>query len=327
MDNINILQWNIQSILCNQHILSQFLLENNIHIAIICETWLKSQPLKIKGYNIERNDLGNKHNGVAILIHTSIVYKKIDTYFDDNLQNICVQISIHDKLFSIVSFYIPPNSTFDKNKFDSIVQSIPSPMIVAGDFNAHHTSWGCHSVSSRGRDLLEIIDSNNLIILNDGQPTTTGTLTWRPNGLDLTIVSPSIALLCDWWIHDDPMGSFHFPVMMKLLVNNCNIRNNDNLDIPQYPNYKKVDWHSYSENVEAILKKKNFDFRAPLVCYNEFCDILQIAIKKSIPNYKQKNTLRNKKKRQLPWWNYKCTEAVQQCKEAFIKYKNDRSCT
>lgn len=70
MDNtLNIIQWNAQSIVSNRLVLTNFLYNNNIHIAIISETWLKpiNQNFKIRGYNIERNDIGNKHNGVAII--------------------------------------------------------------------------------------------------------------------------------------------------------------------------------------------------------------------------------------------------------------------
>lgn len=107
MDQVNIVQWNAQSLISSKQLLTQFLYDNNIHVALISETWLKSHHrFNIRGYTIERNDLGNKHNGVAILIRNSIDYTKIDTDFDDCLQNICVRIKIRDKDISLVSFSV-----------------------------------------------------------------------------------------------------------------------------------------------------------------------------------------------------------------------------
>jgi len=343
MDTLNIVQWNAQSLISNKHILIQFLYEHNIHIAIICETWLRpGQSFNIKGYKIERNDTGSSHNGVAVLIRNSINHLRINTYFDNSLQNICVQVKINNRNISIVSFYCPTNSTpvFDKHKFDSLIKSIPSPMIFAGDFNAHHTSWGCNSDSSRGKILLETIDNNNLVLLNDGQATTVGSQTWRPNALDLTLVSPSIALCSEWWVHDDPLGSYHLPVMIKMLVSNNNSNNFSNdfdsgcKSLPIYPNYKRVDWQQYVHNVDSLLLNFNHKSSSAKDAYTQFCSILLLAAKNSIPKYKapqlnnnfnETNISHHKNRLYLPWWNQVCAKAVQNSKEAYVRFKNDPS--
>ncbi|CAH2092091.1 unnamed protein product [Euphydryas editha] len=43
-----------------------------------------------------------------------------------------------------------------------------------GDFNTHHTTWGCHSSAGFALVLVDIIDDANLCILNDGLPTRRG---------------------------------------------------------------------------------------------------------------------------------------------------------
>lgn len=85
MDSLNIVQLNAQSLINDKNHLVQFLYDNNIHIAIISDTWLKPhQRLKIRGYNIKRNDCGNNHNGICIIIHNSINYTKFNTLFDNS---------------------------------------------------------------------------------------------------------------------------------------------------------------------------------------------------------------------------------------------------
>lgn len=339
MDQLNIMQWNAQSIISNKLLLTQFLYEHNIHIAIISETWLT--PIKvfnIKGYQIERNDIGNRHNGVAILLRNNIRYNKINIYSDNSLQNICVRIVVNNKEISLVSFYCPTNCTpcFNKNKFLNLVDSVPEPMIFAGDFNAHHTSWGCNSVNSRGRDILECIEEKNLVLLNSGEVTTVGSLTWRPNALDLTLVSPSLALSCDWSVHNDPLGSYHLPVIINVIVNN-DIYNNNNIHLPIYPNFKLVDWIMYEHNVDLQLSNFHLQNNTPLVAYSAFCEILQSAIVNSLQrsstpissanNSHVNHTSRRKsrKKPPLPWWSKKCSDSVQNSKSAYINFKNNPS--
>lgn len=343
LSNLNIMQWNAQSLNSNKHIFTNFLYTYNIHIAIISETWFRpGQYFEIKNYNIERNDCGNKHNGVAIIIHKSIIYTKINTYFDNSLQNICVQISINNKMISIVSFYSPLNSdpVFNKDNFDSLVKSIPGPFLFAGDFNAHHTSWGCGSDSSRGRNILEVIDENNLILLNNGQATTVGSLTWRPNALDLSLVSPSLALNCEWHIHDSPLGSsYHIPAIIKVVISNG--QNKDSFGncpntehFPIFPNYKMVDWKMYSKNVDEMLVNFNTANICPLESYHHFCTVLRTAAansyfngNKNINNNMSNRSCPTKRFRRpsLPWWNRKCTDAVSHFKTAYIDFKNNPS--
>lgn len=334
---LNIVQWNAQSIVSNRHVLTNFLYDYNIHVAIISETWLKpNRQFNIRGYNIERNDTGNTHNGVAILIRNSFVYSRVTTAFDDSLQNICVRVVVGSKELSIVSFYSPSRCRppFNKNKLDALIKSIPSPMIFAGDFNAYHTSWGCDTTCPRGRDVLEVIDDNNLVLLNDGQYTTVGSLTWRQNALDLSIVSSSLALSCDWSVHDDPLGSYHLPVIINVVLNNNNSYDGcsrANLaHFPIFPNYKFVDWKVYQDKVESLLEGFQIQSFTPLEAYSLFCKILHSAVESSIPakRISSNSTSPNRKlgkKPSLPWWNNKCSEAVQKSKLAYIQFKNNPS--
>lgn len=338
MDQLNILQWNAQSLNSNKDIFTNFLYNNDIHIAIISETWFKlNQNFKIKHYNIEHINCGNNHNGVAIIIHKNIAYSVIKTYSDSSLQNICVRIKINNLEISIISLYSPINCnpSFDKSKLDRLIKSVPGPILLAGDFNAHHTSWGCVSNSVRGKDVLDIIDDNNLVLLNDGQVTTLGSLTWRPNALDLTIVSPLLALSCEWSVHNTPLGtSYHLPVIVKITINSNQIYNNkcNSKHPPVYPNFRLVDWKSYTQNVQDLLDKVDLNHYSVLDTYAEFCNILLTAVSQSInvPHSTRKsqnnicpNNVKHRKRPTLPWWNKKCEESVFNSKQAYITFKHN----
>lgn len=81
MDKLNIVQGNAQSLLGHKHIFTLYLYQNDIHIALISETWLQSSKvLNFKEYKIERLDIGSKHNGVAILIRNYINWQQTIIY-------------------------------------------------------------------------------------------------------------------------------------------------------------------------------------------------------------------------------------------------------
>jgi len=335
MDTLNILQWNAQSIVSNKYVLAKFLYDNDIHIAIISETWLKqTQNFQISKYNIVKNNCGNNHNGVAILIRDYIDFSIIPTYFDASLQNVCVQIKVNNTQITIISLYSPLNCSpaFDKNKLELLIKSVPSPLILAGDFNSHHTSWGCNSNSPRGNDVLDVIDDNNLVLLNDGNVTTLGTLSWRPNALDLTIVSPMLAFTSEWFVHDTPLGtSYHLPVMIKISLYNNNFNNTkcNNSHLPIYPKFKQVNWKKYREKVEILLENCNLTNCSALEGYNKFCNVLKVAVNQSTvspfctnsQNSSHHCTNKKFKKPTLVWWNHLCSEAVLNVKQAYVKLK------
>lgn len=238
-------------------------------------------------------------------------------------------IFLNNKELSLISCYCPTYSypRFDKTKLDNLIKSIPHPFILAGDFNAHNTSWGCNSTSRRGREILDVINDNCLVLLNDGQVTTVGSSSWRPNALDLTIVSPELAMSCEWSVHNDPLGSYHLPVLIKFhLTTATDIHNTLHTTLPVYPNYKCVDWNSYKNRVDVGLQKINFSQYSSLESYDIFCKLLVDSAQACSGVSRSKQNISSRKGRiprpRLPWWNLKCFDAVVKSKEAYVKFKN-----
>ncbi|XP_062527025.1 RNA-directed DNA polymerase from mobile element jockey isoform X1 [Bombyx mori] len=333
MDHLNIIQWNAQSLSSNKHAFTYFLYNNDIHIALISETWLKPEKkFHIKGYKIERLDIGSNHNGVAILIKNNLNYIRLNTLHDDSLQNIAIRLQFNNEEISIVSFYSPTSAAsqnFTYTHINNLIDSLPKPLLLAGDFNAHHTMWGCTSNNGRGTTLHSIIEDSDLCILNDGQATTVGSHKWRPNALDLTIVSSSLSLRCNWSVHNDPMGSYHLPTVTSILFSYSENTNNKasqgNFSKPSYIN---VDWFKYKQIVDSKILDHTFDFSDPILSYTIFCNILLESVNDA--NTKPKNitlshNTNHKKRLCLPWWNQTCTAAIEQCRKVYLQFKSDPS--
>lgn len=64
---MNIFQWNSQSL--RPISISELLLQENIHIAAISETWFDSElDVNISDFNVYRKDRDDSYGGVAILV-------------------------------------------------------------------------------------------------------------------------------------------------------------------------------------------------------------------------------------------------------------------
>ncbi|CAF4764582.1 unnamed protein product [Pieris macdunnoughi] len=111
-----------------------------------------------------------------------------------------------------------------------------------GDLNAHHIVFGCQSNNSRGNSLYNLIDELDLCILNDGSATTVQIPNRNASAIDVTLVNPAIAPLCEWRIHDDSMGSYHYPTQV---VVNVKPSTYEVLPVEEKYIYCKADWTEY----------------------------------------------------------------------------------
>lgn len=152
------------------------------------------------------------------MVNHHLKYKVIDTTFSESIQNIGISIETQFGQLTILCIYSPPNNRFDSTKLKDLINNIPKPCIIMGDFNAHSLAFGCHSDNNRGRCLYNIIDEFDLCIMNDGSPTTVPYPNRHASAIDLALVSPSIAHLCNWYVHDDPMGSYHLPTLLEVNI-------------------------------------------------------------------------------------------------------------
>ena len=61
----------------------------------------------------------------------------------------CFSVSL-DKEITICSVYIPPNFQLQSQHIDSLLEQLPSPYLLLGDFNGHNILWGCNKNNTRG---------------------------------------------------------------------------------------------------------------------------------------------------------------------------------
>lgn len=181
------------------------------------------------------NTSTNRFGGVALLVHKSIQHTQIFTNFD--FETVAIEIDSLNK--TVFSSYISPSTPFTYNNLNNVFNLPNSRIIITGDFNSWHPTWGSTRHNRRGTIIHKYITTNNLILLNDKSPThftTHNTFTH----IDLSLCPSNLATYTKWTRSDDLSGSDHFPLILDIF------------EIPQHPalprsNFKlnKANWELY----------------------------------------------------------------------------------
>ena len=304
MAPVRFLQWNSNSVRAKKHELITII---NLHepvVIAISETWLRPDtPFGISGFTCLRDDRSDGFAGCAILIRNLTPFSLIPLPPHSQQLNV-VAIRAFD--ISFVSLYIPHPSTSLISELRSIISSIPGPVLVMGDFNAHHILWGCYYCDGFSPLLVDMIDDVNLCIVNDGSPTRRVNPNQNPKtAVDLSLCSPSLASQLSWNVLPSSYGSDHFPILLSL--------NNRHMSPPAFKpllpyNLKKANWLDFSSSVDDMIESlpDSIDDENVILCYEEFLLALltsadlHIPKKSSTQNYLPSN----------PWWDQECTDSV-----------------
>ena len=86
------------------------------------------------------------YGGRAVLIRNDLPHGKMN--ITTNIQAVALTTTLH-KAVNICSTYIPSRDEIDKNEIKNLIDQLPRPFILLGDFNNHNTLWGCKDKKKR----------------------------------------------------------------------------------------------------------------------------------------------------------------------------------
>lgn len=182
--------------------------------AVVClqETLVtENNTLSLSGYTCLCSYV---NRGICLCIRNDFVYSPI--VLQSALEVFAARISF-SKAITVCSVYLSPSQSITKKQLLELIDQLPSPYIIIGDFNAHSVRWGSDSTDIRGKVVEDVIDDLNLCVLNSGAPTfcaASGAL----SHIDLALCDPSIFLDLDFKVHSDLCGSDHFPILLHILT-------------------------------------------------------------------------------------------------------------
>jgi len=304
-----ILQWNCRGLKANYHDILLLLNEHDPAVLCLQETFLKNTDnITLKNYSLFNHysqNVDRASGGVSVIVNNRAPHKVIP--LNTNLQAIAVSVTLQ-RVITFCSIYLPPNTNLVPNELDTLIQQLPAPFVLLGDFNAHNVLWGSNHISDRGHKIEDFISRHDLCLYNTKTPTYLHPGTGTYTCIDLTICSPSLLLDYEWKVADDLHSSDHFPISLVNL--------NSTIDevIPQW-NLKKADWVKFEILCKTRLNEDTvFNVNDPIQLFTSILiEIAEDTIPKSSTNCKR--ILK-------PWVTKECTEAIRLRRKALNKFNN-----
>ena len=161
----SVMQCNTRGVQANREELQ--LLISNFNLAVIClqETLLRdNNSVGFRDYSVYHCP-GVKNNDmfcgdVALLIKNIFAHKCIELNIP--LQAVAARITCF-KSITVCSVHLPPTSKWTKNDLqEDLINQVPPPIVLLGDFNAHSNEWGCSKNDSKGKMISDLMVQRNL---------------------------------------------------------------------------------------------------------------------------------------------------------------------
>ena len=304
------LQWNCRGLRSSLVDLQTVIRRDCPLLVCLQETKLKPEHhLHFKGYSIFRKDLDTDsvaHGGVLVAVSHRVSTRPIPVR--SPLQAVAVRVALGHRELTCCSLYCPPGESLPVQDLRMLLAELPQPVLILGDFNSHHSAWGCDSVCTRGRLLASLIDEEGLCVLNTGAATHFTMPSGHSSVLDLSLVSPHLVPLFTWRVDADSFGSDHFPIWLELRE-----RPSVGCRPPRW-NLRRADWEKFQTCLEDALSSDPTDD----LSVTDFTSLLIGAAKASIPR-----TSGAPSRRPVPWWSDACRDAIRARKRALRAFRHN----
>ena len=70
-------------------------------------------------------------------------------------------------MYSLFNFH-PSNFQLQPFDLTNLIEQLPAPFMIMGDFNADNPQWGSDKIMDKGSKIEDVISHLNLCILNNG---------------------------------------------------------------------------------------------------------------------------------------------------------------
>ena len=301
-----IIQWNCRGV--KPRFEELLLLLSLLRPSVFClqETFLKpNDTLTLKGFNVYNHihlDCVRASGGSSLLVHSTLPQRQIKLKTD--LQAVAVSVTL-EKEITFCSVYITPSYLLKSEQLTSLLQQLPSPYMLVGDFNGHNVLWGCNDNDPRGELIEDFITKNDICLMNDKSNTYLDSGKGTFSSLDLSLCHPSLYLDYDWSVCEDQRGSDHFPILIE------SVQTHDEAHNPKWK-LNKADWDLFHTLCnESLTNTFLSDSSDPITDFtSSLINISEKCIPKTSTNPKKSN----------PWYNDDCKEAIKQRKDTLSKF-------
>ena len=196
---------NVRSLNTSFQLVEATCLRQNIQLSGLTEIWhpdnevKESVKQKWKWIATERDE--NRGGGAALMISKHVKVYERKEFRREKIEVVWCNVYSNQGSFVVGSVYIPPNDSKSLNVLFGILEKLRNeslPIMLIGDFNAHHPYWFDSSANKLGNELHEFIVDKDLVVLNNAEPTR------KDRIIDLTIVSTSFSdKISNWKVQQE----------------------------------------------------------------------------------------------------------------------------
>ena len=174
-----IIHWNCQGLRARREEIE--LLINKYSPVVICLQETRLTPeiesrQTFRGYQTYYKSNPSNMGGVGLIIKNSAIHSLV--HLDTVLEARAAQVTINKKCYTICSLYIPPTYNLTKGNLNHLINQLPAPYLILGDYNSHNGAlwgssiqnpdikWGRTKIDEKGRIIETVIEDRDLVLLN-----------------------------------------------------------------------------------------------------------------------------------------------------------------
>ena len=307
----DIVQWNCRGLRTSAEVLKLLISLHDPGVVCLQETKLGvadyNPGLNYSFYSSPPPVAERAKGGAAIIVKKSIQHSLVN--INTNLQAVAVRFTL-GKSYTVCSLYLPDLSICEAD-LKNLLDQLPTPFLLLGDFNGHNPLWGGNHLDEKGDVIEKLIDQNPISLFNDGSMTYHNIHTGYSSAIDLSICSSSILLDFTWSVDEELHGSDHYPIYLK------GVENRPEEASPKWK-VDEADWGKYSDGI--CLEREFESFGSHTEAYEYFVDAMTESGNKSIPKTQGKP-----KRPAVPWWNKTCAALRRVTRKCFRRYKTSGS--
>lgn len=147
---------------------------NDIDILLISESHFTDRSyFKIPSYTtyFTNHPDNTAHAGTAIIIKNTIKHVELPKYVQHSLQATIIKVYMRTYDLAVAAVYCPPRYNLKKENFKDFFETLGNKFIAGGDYNSKHILYGSRLTTTKGKELMSLIQENNYHALSTGTPT------------------------------------------------------------------------------------------------------------------------------------------------------------
>jgi hypothetical protein len=256
--SINVLYWNANGVQRDLHDLYNYLETRRVDVALLCETFLKSDS-KINSnpdYVFHRLDRDGFKGDIAILVKRGIRHSLLPHFGTGLVEALGIEVHTASTKISLISAYLPGGAT--RGQIEShylndlrILHRRRGSYFICGDFNSKHRLWNCVRANRAGSILFQELNQSDFLIQHPPTPTYVPLSSHKtPSTLDLVITNGFHEITQP--VTDQAFMSDHLPVTFAIQTSTVLT------DPPgSVPCYKRANWRLYMSHITNSIDLLN----------------------------------------------------------------------